>query len=137
MKVTPRSTAGALVLIGSLVATPVLLAGPAVAKAGDVMGTGSCTGASELKLKAGPEDGMIEVEAEVDSNVRRQAWTWTLTQTGGSSFGGSATTSARSGSFEVEALFLDTPNVADTFTFWAAAAIGGEWCQGIVTFPAP
>lgn len=132
MKVTPRSTAGALVLIGSLVATPVLVAGPAVAKAGDVMGAGSCTpGSISMKLKASPEDGMIEVEAEVDSNVRRQSWTWSLAQNGGTPITGSAVTSAPSGSFEVEVLFPDT-NGSDTFHFTASGP-GGQSCTGSVT----
>ncbi|MFP5252367.1 MAG: hypothetical protein ACLGH4_01045 [Actinomycetes bacterium] len=134
MKAIPRRTAGALTLIGSLLITPALVAGPAVAKDGDVFATGTCTGSSELKLKAGPEDGMIEVEAEVDSNVRRQVWSWALTQVGRSSRTDWATTTGASGSFEVEVLFPDEAG-ADTFTF--IASFGGETCRGTVTFPAP
>ena len=50
-----------------------VIAVPAVASAGDrdVIREGPCSGRSDWKLKLSPEDGRIEVEFEVDQNVRR------------------------------------------------------------------
>ena len=53
------------------------------AKHGDaIIRTGNCTGASDWKLKAKPDNGKIEVEFEVDSNVNGQTWNVTLKDNG-------------------------------------------------------
>ena len=54
-----------LVLAGTL---SVLSAGPAQASSAEVTRRGSCSGSTHWKLKAKPDDGRIEVEAEIDSN---------------------------------------------------------------------
>ncbi|MEP6665329.1 MAG: hypothetical protein ABJA81_02675 [Nocardioidaceae bacterium] len=40
---------------------------PAVANANDVVRRGSCSGSTDWKLKASPDNGRIEVEGEGDS----------------------------------------------------------------------
>src|SRR4051794_12580590 len=59
---------------------------PAQAGNGGVAKSGSCLSASTLpnstwSLKASPDDGQIEVEAEVDSNVVGQIWTYQISKT--------------------------------------------------------
>ena len=63
---------------------------------------GSCSGATDWKIKAKPDDGRIEVESEIDSNRNGQTWTWTLRHDGSVAAQGRSTTTGRSGSFEVE-----------------------------------
>jgi hypothetical protein len=82
-------------------------AGPASAKPGDVVVTGSCSAASDYKLKLGPRDGAIETEFEVDSNVAGQTWKVRITDNGTRVFAGSATTTARSGSFTIRPRLAD------------------------------
>ena len=53
------------------------------------------------KLKAGEENGAIEVEFEVDSNINGQVWQYRLLDNNTRIAQGSATTVAPSGSFEV------------------------------------
>ena len=59
-------------------AAPVAVAGTATAGDGDVVRRGSCTGSTDWKLKAKPDDGRIEVEGEVDSNRNGQDWRWRM-----------------------------------------------------------
>lgn len=93
-------TAGAAAL--SAVALSLTLAPAASASGGDdQVNQGSCSAASTWKLKAGPDDGRIEVEGEVDSNVVGQIWNWRILHNGGVSARGTSTTSGPSGSFEV------------------------------------
>ena len=73
----------------------------AMAKDGDVIKRGSCSGASNWKLKLSPQDGRIEVEFEVDSNKVGQTWQVRLTKNGTQIFSGSRVTQAPSGSFSV------------------------------------
>ena len=106
-----------------------LAATPASAKDGEIRRTGSCSGASDWKLKAAPDDGRLEVEFEVDSNVNGQTWTWRLFHNGDRVAAGTSTTTAPSGSFEVE---RRVPNAAgvDTLRFRAINARTGEVCAG-------
>ena len=57
-----------------LVAAMTIASSPVAAKSGDVVKTGSCTGSADWKLKAGKDNGRIEVEFEVDSNHNGQVW---------------------------------------------------------------
>ena len=79
-------------IIGLLSTAPV-----AMAKAGDVIERGSCSGASNWKLKLSPQDGKIEVEFEVDSNHAGQTWQVRLTKNGTQIFSGTKVTQAPSG----------------------------------------
>lgn len=110
------------------------LAGAPAALAGDdVIREGPCSGASDWKLKVGPENGRLEVEFEVDSNVVGQTWRVRLLQDGERIFRGTRTTQAPSGSFEVRQLATDQPG-SDKFVGQAVNPDTGETCQGSVTF---
>jgi len=117
----------------TLVATLALTAfgaAPAYASGGDdVVRRGPCTGSTHWKVKAGHDDGRIEVEAEVDSNRNGQTWAWRIVHNGSVSARGSRTTQAPSGSFEVRRRVVDLAGT-DTLTFRARNTRNGEVCRG-------
>ena len=82
-------------------------AAPALANDADVIRRGGCSGSSDWKLKASPENGRIEVEGEVDSNVTGQTWKWRMLHNGEVSARGTATTTGPSGSFDVRRLMVE------------------------------
>src|SRR3954452_8002632 len=116
-----------------LLAAVATVAAPAQAKDGDVIRKGACSAASDWKLKASPDDGRIQVEAEVDSNVSGQTWTWRLVHNGTVSAKGSATTGGASGSFTVRRTVVDVKG-DDALRFRANNAKSGETCSGALTF---
>lgn len=111
----------------------VLPSTPAHAGDGDVIRRGGCSGATSWKLKASPEDGRIEVEAEVDSNVDGQTWNWRLKHNGDVTARGTSTTKAPSGSFEVRRVVVDLDGT-DTLVFRAKNPATDEICRGVVRF---
>ena len=126
MKTLTLLTATALALTVTAVA-------PAQARSGDdTVRTGSCSGSTDWKIKAGPDDGRMEVEAEIDSNRSGQTWHWTLKHNGNVVDRGSSVTAGPSGSFEVR---RRTANAAgpDTFRFRAVHRATGETCLARVT----
>lgn len=130
MKKMPTAAIAAVLLIG-----PVLVAGPAHASHGgsdEVRRSGSCSGSTDWKIKAKPDDGRIEVEAEIDSNRNGQTWRWTLRHDGRVADTGRSTTHRPSGSFSVE---RRTRNAAgsDSFRFRAVHRATGEVCIARVT----
>ena len=108
---------------------------PAAASGGDdddrVIRTGSCSGSADWKLKVKTDDGRLEVEGEIDSNIAGQQWRWTLRHNGSVSDRGTATTTARSGSFEVERKVVD---LAGTDTIAFRAVRDGQVCRGVVNY---
>ncbi|MCP3424316.1 hypothetical protein [Nocardioides pinisoli] len=96
-----------------------------------VIRTGSCSGSADWKLKVKTDDGRLEVEGEVDSNVAGQRWRWSLRHNGSVSDRGVATTTARSGSFEVERKVVDLAG-ADTLVFRAVR--DGQVCRGSLSY---
>ena len=117
-------------LAGALALT-VAGAVPAAAKDGDVIRRGSCSAGAEWKLKLSEEDGGIEVEYEVDSNVNGQSWRVRIFQNGDRIFRGTRTTSGPSGSFEVRTV---ASNAAGTDSFRARAVNGNQVCRGTASF---
>lgn len=118
------------VVLASALALSVAGAVPASAKAGDVIKTGTCSGASHWKLKLGPRDGgTIEVEYQVDSNVVGQTWRVRIFQNGTRIFAGPRVTKAPSGSFTVRVVAPDTAGT-DAFKGRALNAASGELCVG-------
>jgi hypothetical protein len=117
-----------LALAGALVLT-VAGATPATAKAGDVIRRGTCSGASDWKLKLSPENGRIQVEYEVDSNVVGQTWGVRVFHNGVRIFAGRRITQAPSGSFTVRLLAANLPGT-DGFRARAANLATGEVCGG-------
>src|SRR5918996_3039479 len=102
--------AAVTVLVGAVMAAAPL----ASASDEDVIRRGGCSGRSDWKLKVGPEDGRLEVEFEVDSNVNGQTWRVRIFQDGDRIFRGRRETRGPSGSFGVE---LRTQNRAGTDRF--------------------
>jgi hypothetical protein len=94
---------------------------------------GNCSARSDWKLKAKPDDGMIEVEFEVDSNKVGQTWHVTLLKNGNVFFTGNRVTKAPSGSFQVS---RRTPNPAGADMIKGRAHNGatGETCVGQLQF---
>ena len=81
-------------------------AAPGLAKKGDddgrVIKRGDCSGASNWKLKAKPDDGRLEVEFEVDQNRNNVRWNVRIRRNGKSVASGARRTKAPSGSFSFE-----------------------------------
>jgi hypothetical protein len=119
-------------LAGALALT-VLGAVPAAAGDRDVERRGSCSGSTDWKLKLSPEDGGIEVEYEVDSNVNGQSWKVKIFQNGNRIFRGTRETSGPSGSFEVRVVASDGSGT-DTFRAKAKNPSTGEICRGSASF---
>jgi hypothetical protein len=122
-------TLGLTALVAALV---LVAAAPAAAGDDDVIRRGACTGASDWKLKVGPDDGKIETEFEVDQNVNGQQWRVVLRRDGSRFFKGVRTTHAPSGSFEVN---RRTKNTAGSNRIVARAVnlSSGEICRGAAT----
>ena len=128
--IRPVSLVAASVLTASLALT----AAPATASGGDddrVIRTGSCSGSADWKLKVKTDDGRLEVEGEVDSNVSGQAWTWKVKDNGSVAASGSATTGGASGSFSIERKIANQSGT-DRVVFKAKRA--GETCRGVIAF---
>ena len=123
---------GAIALIGAA-----MLAFPAAvtvaAKDGDVIRTGSCTNNSDWKLKLSPENGRIEVEFEVDSNVNGQTWNVKLKKDGNVFFSGQKTTQGPSGSFELRRV-VNNGAGTEMFVGKATNPQTGEVCRGTASF---
>lgn len=125
-----RTTTVGIVSAAVLALSP---AGPALAGDDDVIRRGSCTGATDWKLKASPEDGRIEVEGEVDSNRNGQTWRWRIRHNGSLSARGTATTQPPSGSFEVRRVLVDAAGT-DTIVFRARNPRTDEVCRGVLRY---
>ena len=116
----------AIALIGAgLVSFPATVA----AKGTEVIRTGSCTGVSDWKLKAKPDDGRLEVEFEVDQNVNGKTWNVKLKKNGNVFWQGQRTTQAPSGSFSVTR-FTGNRAGTDTIVGRAVNPATGEVCKG-------
>lgn len=132
MNTTKKLTALAVNVV-SLAAIGVSL-GAAPAHAGDdeIIKRGNCSGSADWKLKVDIEDdGRLEVEGEVDSNVNGQTWRWLMRHNGSVTARGTATTVAPSGSFEVERRMVNLQGT-DRIVFRAEHA--GQVCRGVVNY---
>jgi hypothetical protein len=131
-----RITAGrATAFITSVLLATTLAAVPMAAsgKDGDVIRRGSCTAASNWKLKLSPENGRIEVEFEVDQNRNGQKWNVSMKRNGSVFWRGSRRTQAPSGSFEVRQLTRDGAG-SERIAVRARNARTGEVCRGVAGF---
>ena len=102
------------------------------AKPGDVVKAGSCSRASNWKLKLSPDNGRIQVEFEVDSNHVGQTWRVRIAKNGTRIFTGLRMTKAPSGSFTVRTL-TSNPAGTDLFRARATNPATGETCIGIAS----
>ncbi len=124
-----------LLLVGSisvLALTAVAAPAATLAKHGNstaIIRTGSCSGASDWKIKVKPDDSQIEVEFEVDQNKNGKVWDVALKQDGTTFWSGVRTTRAPSGSFSVSRLTTNRSGVHQ-FTGRAVNRTTGEICRG-------
>ena len=125
----------AAALITSVLVATTLIAAPMTtsAKDGDVIKRGSCSRASDWKLKLSPENGRIEVEFEVDQNRNGQAWKLALKRNGNVVWRGRRTTRPPSGSFEVRKVIGNRAG-SDRIVARAKNPRTGEVCRGVATF---
>lgn len=123
------------VAIGATVALAlaVVAASPAIANDADVIRRGPCSGSSDWKLKLSPEDGQIEVEYEIDSNVSGETWRVQIQKNGAQIFSGSRVTRPPSGSLEVRVV-TSNPAGTDRFRAQATNPATGEVCLGTASF---
>jgi hypothetical protein len=126
-----RITLAALAL--TALAAPLAVTAPAHASGGDAVRThGGCDGSAIWKLKAKPDDGRIQLEAEVDSNRSGQVWAWTMKHNGSLSSRGTSTTGGASGSFSVERRMTNLAGT-DHFVFRAERRATGQVCRGTIS----
>jgi hypothetical protein len=126
-KLSMGVTAGLLAAMLALVAAP-----GGIAKDGDVLVAGTCTGESTSKIKLSEENGRIEVEFEVDQNQNGVRWTIVLTQNRRQIARMTRVTRGPSGSFEARVL---APNKVGVDRFRARAArAAGEVCAARASF---
>ncbi|HSF37526.1 MAG TPA: hypothetical protein VLA70_15490 [Nocardioides sp.] len=138
---TTTNNLSILSVAGRAIAVGVALAGLVGASAGAasahdddddrVIVTGRCSSGADWKLKVKTDDGRLEVEGEVDSNVAGQRWRWALRHNGSVSDRGVSTTTPRSGSFEVERKIVD---LAGTDRVVFRAVHDGQTCRGVVNY---
>ena len=129
---TRLTRTAAVVATGLVACAPLLATAPAHAKDGRVTASGSCGGPT-WKLQAQPDDGRVQIEFELDSNVVGQTWAVKIADNGTSVFSGSRRTTAPSGSFSVE---VRTANRTGNDVITAGATRGAKTCSGAVTLPA-
>jgi hypothetical protein len=120
-------------LTGALAAMLLAGAPAAGAKDGDIIRQGSCSGATDWKLKLSPENGRIEVEFEVDQNKVGRRWTVALKRNGVRFFKGPRVTHGPSGSFELRRVAKNGRG-PDRFVAKARNWRSGERCKGWATF---
>ncbi len=128
-----RTAFAALTL--SALALPLAAMAPATASHGAssaVRSNGGCGGSAVWKMKAKPDNGRIQLEAEVDSNHVGQVWDWRIKHNGNTSAKGSSTTRGASGSFTVQRRMSNKAGT-DTFVFRAVRRATGDVCRGTVS----
>jgi hypothetical protein len=94
---------------------------------------GSCSAATDWKLKVKQDDGRLEVELEIDANRVGQRWGVTMSDGQHRFFAGSRVTQGRSGSFEVERLVTNRGG-ADHIRAVAHNDRTGERCSAALTY---
>jgi hypothetical protein len=120
-------------VLALVTAATLLPAAAANANDADVVKRGSCSGSTDWKLKASPDDGRIEVEGQIDSNKAGQSWNWRLVHNGSLSDKGTKTTAAPSGSFEVRRVLVDVKGT-DTIVFKAVNPKSDEVCRASLSY---
>lgn len=106
------------------------IAAPASHGGDAVRASGGCDGSAVWKLKAKHDNGAIEVEYEVDSNVAGQVWKVRLKDNGDRFFAGRRPRAGASGSFTVHDT---TANRAGDDVIRARAVYGDQVCRGKLT----
>lgn len=124
---TTKITLAVVALVAAL-----SVASTASAKGGGQSVAGTCTAASTSSLKVKSDDRRLEVEFEVDSNIRRQSWNVVLQDNGSTFLSKTRKTKGPSGSFEARSR---PANRAGTDTIQATATNGatGESCTATLS----
>jgi hypothetical protein len=132
MKQLIRRSALSAMSVAILAGAALSMPGAIAAKGTAIIRTGSCSAASDWKLKVKPDDGRLELEFEVDQNRNGKTWNVVLKHNGTQFWSGQKVTKAPSGSFSVSKL---TANAAgtDSFTARATNPVSGEVCLGSVS----
>jgi hypothetical protein len=126
-----RKNIGRGALLAATVALTFGAAAPVDAKGGDAtIVRGTCTGGGTWKLKGKHDDGLLEIEFEVDTNRVGQRWNVGITDNGRKVFTGKRVTLAPSGSFSVE---RRVANLAGSDRVVATATRNGQVCRGTLT----
>jgi hypothetical protein len=117
----------------SLLATVALLAVPAVAtsaqaKGGDAVRSSTTCATGSIRVKAKVDDGMLEVEGELDTNRAGQTWNWGILRNGTVAVQGSKVTVDPSGSFSVSRRIAN-PAGQDMIKFRAVRPATGKVCS--------
>ena len=126
-----------MIVTGAVVVASLLMVAPA-AQAGGGGGSdgtitrGSCSGRTDWKLKVKPDNGRLELEFEVDSNVNGQSWNVRIKQNGDRIFSGARVTQGPSGSFDLTRRPNDTAGT-DRFVARAKNPSTGETCVGQIS----
>jgi hypothetical protein len=125
---TKTTTAkAALLATAALLAVPAV-ATPAQAQGGDAVRNSAACATGTIKVKAKVDDGMLEVEGEVDTNRVGQTWNWGIFDNGTVAAQGSKVTAAPSGSFSVNRRIAN-PAGQDTIKFRVARPATGTVCR--------
>ena len=131
---TTKQTAVAAAAGFAVLCAGAVVAAPAQAShgGGDAVRTsGACSnGPGVWKLKGKADNGVIEVEFEVDTNRVGQVWHVRITDNGDVVVNRDVTTKAPSGSFTVHARPTNRAGVTDTIR--AHAVRGDRVCGGMV-----
>ena len=123
-----------VVAVSALAAAALALAPTGMAKDGDVLVRGSCTGGTSSKLKLSEENGGIEVEFEVDQNRNGVRWRVAIFRNGTRVARLTRVTRGPSGSFEAR---IVTGNRAGNDAFRArAVSPRGDVCAARATWTA-
>jgi hypothetical protein len=116
-----------------MVAAALVAVPTTVAKDGDVLVRGTCTGPSSSKLKLSEEDDRIEVEFEVDQNRNGVRWTVVLSRPGGPVLArATRVTRGPSGSFELRRVVGNRAGPDRIVARGTRAS--GEVCRAAATF---
>jgi hypothetical protein len=119
--------------ISAAVAITALVVPAASSASGDdIRQAGECTGASSSKIKVKPDNGLIEVEFEVDQNRSGEKWKVKIKDNSQTAFSGTATTRGASGSFSVNKRIADQAG-SDEITGVARNKSSGERCSASAT----
>ena len=122
----------ALGILSTLALGTLLSAAPAYAKGTAVTSRGTCTKVSVSKLKLSKDHGVVEADFEVDSNRVGQRWNVVIKDNGVTVFTGTRTTTAPSGSFEVDRRIANRAGT-DTIAASARNPRTGESCTARVS----
>ncbi|MDX6477156.1 MAG: hypothetical protein QOH95_2667 [Gaiellaceae bacterium] len=121
--------ATSIALAGTLaVAVAVSIAPAASASGPGTRVAGVCSASSTSFLKVKRDNGLLQVEFEVDQNRTGVAWQVRLRRNGATAFAGTRTTTAPSGSFSLERRLAGGPAVIR-----ARAMRNGEVCTATLT----